>query len=412
MVGAPTPAAPARPEGPFLTWQRAVLLAVALLLFLGGRGAEVLLVVLGLTLWVSAQSVGAAARGLEVALAVRDHHVFAGATARVEVVVRSRSPWPVALLALEVRVPDGLAGRFRRILTLGPRAERRFAFTLRGHRRGVYRVGDLRVVLSDWFGLREETTAARVPARLVVYPPLLGLPDLPSVRRLPVGPRRDPRSPFREEPPVGVRPYVPGDALRSIAWKASAHRGALVVRELPPVREAATWVFLDLRAADWDRLYRAHLTEDAVAVAGSLVRGAHRAGRPVGLAAWGALVEHDVYGAVPLAEGAWVRLPPRGDPGHPLRVLEVLAALRHAPGPEFAPHLRAEAARLPWGSEVWVLVPRDTPELWQVTAGLAGRGHPVTMLVFERVMDRPPGLGGRTLPRVREAFVREVVTFR
>ncbi len=395
----------------FLTWPRALLLAVAFLLALGGRGSDFLLIVLALSLWYSRVSVAAGRKGLGLSYRLIDDHAFGGTTARVEVTVANRSRWPVPLLLAELRLPPGVHGRFRRVLTIGPHALHRYRFQITGLNRGVYRLGDTRVVLSDWFGLCEEVADVHAASRFVVYPPLPHLPDFATVRRLPMGPRRQPDSPFRDDLPVGVRPYQRGDPLKSIAWKASARTGELQVRELPPVRESMTWVFLDLNSPDWDAHSRRELTETAISLAGALVWSEQRAGRGVGFATWGRLVEQSLYGAEAATTPAWLRFPPKSDHGQALRVLEVLAAIRHAEGGDFIGRLRQEGTRLPWGARVVVLVPRDTPELWQLCARWVGTGHPVTVLALERRMGRPDGLRALFIPNVLEVHTRDGLAF-
>lgn len=384
----------------YLTWPRALLCGVLLMVFTGGRGGIFLCVLLGLTLLIASRSVTAGARGLGLRYQLREDRIFSGGRARIEVAVVNRSRWPLPLCEVAARLPDGLHGAFHRILTIPGRTSRRAAFEVTGIRRGVYRLGDTRVVLSDWFGLFQETADVPVPGRLLVYP----AGDAPADRplpRLPSGPRRDPASPFTDELPVGVRDYRPGDALRTIAWKQTARRGTLLVRQHPPVREAATWIYVDLCSDDWDPLYRHDRTEAAIGAAAALVRRETAAGRAVGLALWGSLVEMTVHGAHVTAPPAWIRCPPRSAPGQALHLLEVLAAVRPEPGPDFEGRLRLEAAALPWGTRAVVLVPRDTPALWRLGAAWEAHGHPVTLLVFERRLGRPPGLGARRAPQVR-----------
>ncbi len=227
-----------------------------------------------------------------------------------------------------------------------------------------------------------------------------------------MGPRRDVSSPFREELPVGLRPYQSGDSLRSIAWKASARVGNLVVRELPPVRESATWIFLDLNTPDWDPISRRELTEQAISIAGALTWDEQRHHRPVGLAVWGALQERSLYGGEGTSKPDWFRLAPRSDHGQALRVLELLAAVRHAEGGDFVGRLRQDGQRLPWGARVVALVPRDTPELWGLAAVWVAHGHPVTLLVLERRMGRPAELSGARVPQVLEVHTRDGLAFR
>lgn len=401
-----------RLPGVFLTWPRALLVFAALTLFVGGRGADFMLLAGGLLLWLAVRAVDAALRGVSVGYRLVDHHAFLGTPASVEVTVTNRSRWPIPLLLIHLRLPPGVPGTFRRVLTLSPRRMRRFRFEIAGLRRGVYRIGDTRVIAADWFGLRTESADIRVGARFVVYPALIQLPAMRLQRRLPLGPTREPLSPFRDEQPVGIRAYVRGDPLRAIAWKASAHRGDLQVREVPPVRESLAWLLLDLDAADWDPLHRHELGEQAVAVAASLLWQRRQAREAVGFAAWGAMVEQDVHGAQSVAPGSWLRLPPRADQGHALRVLEALAGLGFAAGGAFPDRVRREAASLPWGARLLVLVPRDTPELWQVTGALAARGHPVTLFVFERRLGPPAGMTGTVLPRAVEVAFGDGVTFR
>ncbi len=407
-----SPPAAAATQAPriFLTWRRAIWLFVLLLLFLGGRGSIFFLLVAGLTLWLSAAAVQAATAGVAVGYRLIDHHVFLGAPAAVEVTVRNRSRWPIPMVLLHLRLPEGVPGTCRRVLTLGPGAVRRFVVRVSGLRRGVYRLGDTRLVFADWFGLRTESADAPVQARFVVYPALLRLPAATPRRLLPLGPRRQPESPFRDELPVGLRPYLRGDPLRTIAWKATARRGELQVLEFPPVRESATWILLDLDAADWDPLRRHEATEQAITVAASLLWQIQRSGHGVGFAAWGGIAEHSVHGVHQVAPGSWVRLPPRADAGHPLRVLEVLASLSCAEGGDFPGRLRHEAATLSWGTQLLVLVPRDTPELQRAAEVVAAHGLPVTLLVFERRLGKPAGPGG-TRARVVEVRVADGVSF-
>jgi uncharacterized protein (DUF58 family) len=396
----------------YLTWPRALLIAGALAAVLGGRGAWALLVLLGGVLWAASAAVGAAARGLRLRYDVLEDHAFTGASARIRVTVANRGRWPVPLLLLQSRLPEGLHGRCRRVVSLGPRAEHRIDFDVMGLRRGAYRLGDTRIVISDWFGLFEETADVPVEGRLVVFPRLPALPMLNALRRQPTGPRRDPSSPFRDELPAGVRPYVRGDPMRTIAWKQSARRGEFVVRDFPLVRESATWVFLDLCSQDWDPRGRAELTELAISIAAGLVWDEVAARRPVGFATWGVLVEHTIHGTRPVAPPSWLRLAPRSDRRQAMGALEVLATVHPAEGTGFVQRLRQEGGSLSWGTRVVLLVPRDTPELWRLSATWTARGHPVTMLCFERRLGRPDGLAVSHEPQVREVRTRDGLEYR
>ena len=384
-----------------LTWPRALLAAAVLMVLTGGRGPVFVSVLLGLTLWWSAASVQAGLRGLGLHYRLPQDRIFSGGRARIEVSVVNRSRWPIPLCEVSARLPDDLHGRFHRILTVPARTTRSAFFDVTGIHRGVYRLGDTHVVLSDWFGLFEETALVSVPGRLLVYPGGETTADDP-LRRLPLGPRRAPTSPFADDLPTGVRPYRPGDSLRTVAWKQTARRGELQAREYPHVRESATWIYLDLCSDEWTPLYRHERTEAAIAVAASLVRQETAQQRAVGLATWGALTETTVHGTRVTAQPGWMRSAPRADPGQAPRLLELLAAVRHAPGPDFSERLRLEGGALSWGTRALILIPRDTPALWQLGAAWTAHGHPVTLLVFERSLGRPEGLHARSVPEVHE----------
>ena len=129
---------------------------------------------------------------------------------------------------------------------------------------------------------------------MVVYPNVLPLTRTPDARRLPEGPRSDRTSPFADDQPAGLRPYQPGDALRRIAWRASAHHQHLLVHELPPVRERATCLLVDLTLDHC--IDRTQGPERALSVAASLASDAGIAARPLALATWAGMGGHGVQG--------------------------------------------------------------------------------------------------------------------
>jgi uncharacterized protein (DUF58 family) len=114
-------------------------------------------------------------------------------------------------------------------------------------RRGVYTLGPTRLRCSDPFGIYTLTMNEQHSSTILVTPPVLPLYDL----RLPTGgltgDERHRRGYIeRNINDVGLRNYRPGDSLKHIHWRASAHFDDLIVRQL----EAATsrdWViYVDL----------------------------------------------------------------------------------------------------------------------------------------------------------------------
>jgi uncharacterized protein (DUF58 family) len=154
----------------------------------------------------------------------------------------------VARLELAVALPRDTeaVGDSTFSLPLSAGDEQEIHTGLRFPRWGVYMVGRFGLAAFDRFGLFvfEREQRAAVPVR--VYPRAEHLREI--VR------------PHRTQPYVGnivarqkgegiefadLRPYVPGDRVRRVNWRATARRGELVVNEDHPERNAATVLLLD-----------------------------------------------------------------------------------------------------------------------------------------------------------------------
>ena len=364
------------------THPRLVLLLALLALVAGGAATGWLLLAVGL--WAaSALVIGRGLPHVRLRLRLERSRLFAGERVRLEAALANPTWWPIPWIEVESRQPEDLVGGLRRVEWLPGGAVRTRMIEWYARERGVYRVGGFRLRAGDWFGLSRAEREVAPALDLVVYPRLHPLSEVPQARRLPEGPRLDRSSPFPDELPSGLRPYRPGDPRRRIAWKASARQGALQVAELPPVRELATCVFLDLQPGSWTD--RAAGPERAISLAASLACDLRLGTRPFGLGTWAAT---RVKGA-PLrtldGPGRLLWLPPRAGRGDRQRLLELLAGVEPDPGAAPLPALlRLFARRLPWGAQCVWIVAEDSPELCQLAAAWHGRGHPVTLLCLER----------------------------
>lgn len=185
---------------------------------------------------------------LRVRRTLRPARVHAGDTTRIELAVANAGTRATPTLGLTDPV-DGTRGAALTLAPLGAGASARAAYRLPTTRRGLVHVGPLRVTLEDPFGLAR---------RRAVGAPVLELTVLPHVDplRLPkVGGDRDPHgvavraneaSPRGDEL-LGLRPYVVGDDLRTVHWKASARTGDLIVRQVEQPNQDITTVVLDTR---------------------------------------------------------------------------------------------------------------------------------------------------------------------
>ena len=113
-------------------------------------------------------------------------------------------------------------------------------------RRGVVPSGPLLVDRGDAFGLAHRTLDTGEACELYVRPRAIPLPEVgASLARSVDGPQAD----TTMEGTLAfhaLREYVPGDELRHVHWRASAHAGKLVVKQHVDTAHAALAVVLDV----------------------------------------------------------------------------------------------------------------------------------------------------------------------
>jgi hypothetical protein len=159
-------------------------------------------------------------------------------------------------------------------------------YPLPTERRGVVEVGPLRWDRTDPLGLVGRRSALPGTATLHVHPAVHRFP-LDAAARTAHGDRaRTDLAPEGSLTFHTLRDYVPGDDLRRIHWRASAHRDALMVRQFIDVTPPRSTVLLitdaELYASPDD-------FEEAVDVAASAAVGAVRSGEAVALWTTGGL---------------------------------------------------------------------------------------------------------------------------
>lgn len=144
---------------------------------------------------------------------------------------------PYGVVAAGDSVPTALA--------LAPGDERSVPLAVRA-RWGSWAIGDVRLRARDHFGVVEWEARVQRPLALRSYPRPERLRRLlsPALTQAAAG---NEIARLRAEGIefADTRPFVPGDRLRAVNWRASARRGALVVNERHPERNADVVLFLD-----------------------------------------------------------------------------------------------------------------------------------------------------------------------
>jgi uncharacterized protein (DUF58 family) len=169
-----------------------------------------------------------------------------GAPARVDLrlVNQSKRSTPV------LRLRDDVEGTRAATLMLAPIAggsEATVAYRLPTRRRGHLDVGPLDLTFEDPFGLTRSVLRASRAITLTVHAELIELEALQAVAG------RDPTADQQKTRTLAsggdeffaLRPYVNGDELRRVHWRASARTGELVVRQDERPRTGRVTVLLD-----------------------------------------------------------------------------------------------------------------------------------------------------------------------
>ena len=126
-------------------------------------------------------------------------------------------------------------------------------YTISGVRRGVWPVGPLSLRTIDPFGFAQRTQEFGDTRTVIVVPEVV--PLAPMVRDVGAagGTAHTASSRLGQgSDNLSPRHYVPGDSMRRIHWRATAHRGDLMVRQEEEEASPDAIVILDRAARRWE----------------------------------------------------------------------------------------------------------------------------------------------------------------
>jgi uncharacterized protein (DUF58 family) len=181
-----------------------------------------------------------------------------GGTTRVTVHVAVRTALPTTPGTWEDRVPEGLEGRsdgrFPALgsgLRGGDRAVD-LVYDVEGARRGVHWVGPLELTIRDPFGIARRSAEVGDTTRVMVTPECIDLPPLTAYAGASGGMLHATTTRLGQGTDnLVARPYEPGDSMRRIHWRATAHRDVLMVRQEEQESTPEATVVLDCAATRW-----------------------------------------------------------------------------------------------------------------------------------------------------------------
>ena len=306
---------------------------------------------------------------IDVTRQIQPARSLGGEDVNVILTVTNRTNRVIGSLLIEDRVPRDLkigAGTNRMMLSLRRGETAQFEYRARSPQRGNYRLGPTQIRLSDNLGLRTVSHHLSNTDEFIVLPRIekLGIVDLKGRHfgpwpglvpsgRIGIGPE------FFE-----IAPYVAGDDLRRVNWKASARSGMLVTNEYEGEQVIDVLIVLDCSEAVRSRLFDYDALEFQVSFAASLCTQLIAQGNRVGLS---------VYGTV----RTWVS--PGFGKRHLLRLLDSLALVK--PGAASLPIKyvveSVVAAVLPVRSLVLLISPMAGDEVVGMIETLTAKGYNV-----------------------------------
>jgi uncharacterized protein (DUF58 family) len=196
----------------------------------------------------------------------------------------------VPLLWAEVRDHSDLPGyNASRAIGVGASSSTRWTTSGTCTRRGVYTLGPIQIVSGDPFGLFEVTILHDFSETIVVYPPIVALPQLLEPHgRVRGTARTNVRSLDFTTNASTVREYVPGDALSRIHWKSTARRSMpdreeFFVKEFDREPSGDLWIILDMDASVHAGEDLESTEEYGVLIAASLANDMLRTNHAVGI---------------------------------------------------------------------------------------------------------------------------------
>lgn len=306
-----------------------------------------------------------------------ESHVFLGDAISVSVELHNTGRLPCAWVVVRESLPVELAGSLRvaHAVSLAPGERRTFQYELQGRRRGLYRLGPMRLDSGDLLGQEEYHALGHEDDRVTVYPQIVTLDRLGLPSLSPFGHLRSRERLYADPSRTGgVRDYAQGDSARDVHWSASAAAGTLQVKTYEPAMSLPTALLLDMSLAAYDRWQGSVATELGVVVAASLAAALGAARQEIAFFSNG----RDPLGSEPDVTGLAMG---KGH-GHLVRLLELLARIEAVRDASEAVLLGAARLRLPWGSTVVAIGPAGNLAYRAALLALRRSGFNVVQVVL------------------------------
>ncbi len=347
--------------------------------------------------WVSGHSdleITRTINGTETTMA----NVYKGDDVIVELTISNNSYRRTQQLEVFDNVPHEMKmrqGINQMRMNLGPGQSARIKYRVRCPLRGHYTLGPISVRYRNAFNLFANESKVQDRTDITVFPQVREIEE--ALLRSDV-PKMYTGATTLKTPGPGMefyslREYLPGDAFRSINWKAYARTGELMVNE--KTRDAVTDVFIILDTRDVSRIGTVlkNPLEMGTIAAASISNYFIRRRDSVALVTYGERMDY---------------LPPETGDNQGYKVLSNLAAVRAKGSMPLQAVTNAMSSRMSRGSPVFIIssLEGDGTTLPAIR-NLAGRGHEVIVLSpssidLERLISRIPRMSYEVLKLERQ----------
>jgi uncharacterized protein (DUF58 family) len=304
--------------------------------------------------------------------------------------LRLRDDWPLGLephgFALEpARWAD--CQRLTQTLSLGWYQRVRRHYAVDCTRRGLHWFGPAELEAGDPFGITGVVREIADREPVLVLPKVLEVTGLNLLTGRPLVDAEAARSLARDPAELrGTRPYLPGDPLRAVNWRATARTGELHANESAPTALAAVKILLDVGVYEhvWQGVDPERV-ELLCAVAASLAAAVAADGHAVGLASNARV------------RGDWRAVDIEPVEGGLDDVLETLARVIVLPPDDFAGVLATEAADDNAAADCVIVAPALRPPAREALVRLRGE-RPASVVYVGRPSDRERPLVDAVVP--------------
>ena len=307
-------------------------------------------------------------RGLEVSVERRTKRARVGDDVEERLTVRNASAFPKSPLEVE-DVSDMPGYRNGRAINLPSKGFRSWRSLAPARKRGVYKLGPVRVSGGDPFGLFATERDFGGQDDLIVYPRVHDLPGFAVPAGFLTGESSARRRSHDLTPhAASVREYAFGDSLSRIHWNSAARTGRLMSKEFDLGLASDVWIVVDLHRDVQAGELEESADEYAVSIAASLARKFLSAQLPVGLVAHG-----DERYLLPADAGA----------GQSERILDVLARSKAEGSTPLEDVIAREEQA--WGthSSVAIITPSHRPAWTTAVRELGRRRVNVTAILVD-----------------------------